>query len=110
MVKPGYKVVFRLGNLFSYGTEVYRVPVRCWRFTATLQPNLNGRFSVDGVDFTDDLTADPSVGDFVNTFQIRLGGVCDTNGNPVLIDQELLITPKGAPATGVLVWEDLVKI
>lgn len=110
MVSP-YKVQFRVLALSAFvgGPDPVRIPVRCWRFTATFSPNLGGAFTLDGVNFTKDFAADLA-GTTVNTVTIRVGGVFSPDGSPLLLDQDLLVNPAGNTALGLLCFEDLVKI
>lgn len=107
-----HKVRFRFDSLSQYSVgarEPIRIPVKCWRFTAQLSPNLSAPYTVDGVDFTSDFIADIGASSLiVNTVTIRVGGVFDAHGNPVLIDQDFIVNTNNGQAYGLLIFEDII--
>jgi len=100
------KVRFELQSLFALGEGVHRLPIKCWRFTLVIagDPANSAGVLFDGAQLRDDTSIG---GGQSGTAQLVVGGVF-ANGQPVLIDQELIVTvPSGGFAQAVLMYEHI---
>jgi hypothetical protein len=82
-----------------------RIPVKCWRATFVMRNSTRGANVgpiLDGVAFAQVLSESNTI---VNNASFSVGGAYDRNGEPVLIDQVLLISAPSADVPVILVLE-----
>lgn len=99
------RVTFRTMNLSTLGKGFHRVPLKAWRITVILAPNLLSTNYFDGVPMTGLYTDNAFSASGLVRFVV--GGVFAPDGTPVLVDKDLEIGIGDAFSVGLVIFEDI---